>query len=65
MSIFHVNAGETLAKDELWLFMGNLFQNFKVTPVPGQPKPKMDFFQSAVLIPKPHELMLIDRLQSS
>jgi cytochrome P450 len=53
--------GETLAKDELFLFMGNLFQAFQVKTVDGEPKPKFETFVSIVLVPKPHRLVLVER----
>lgn len=54
--------GESLARDELFLFLTTLFQTFRVTTVPGAPKPTLDYIAtSAVLMLKPHELFLVDR----
>jgi methyl farnesoate epoxidase/farnesoate epoxidase len=55
--------GETLAKDELFLFMGNIFQQLKVTTVPGEPKPSLEPrpVSQLVLMPREHKLVLLDR----
>ncbi|CAG7786304.1 unnamed protein product [Allacma fusca] len=56
--------GESLAKDELFLFLTNLFQAFKVKTVDGEPKPKVEAYYSIVLVPKPHRVVLVDRQAS-
>jgi len=53
--------GETLARDELFLFTTSLFQRFKVGKDLNGPELKIDYFMAAVLIPKPHNLVLQDR----
>jgi len=53
--------GETLARDELFLFTASLFQRFKVKPDPNSPPPKIEYYAAPVLIPKPHQLVLTDR----
>ena len=58
--------GETLARDELFLFMTSLFQRFQVgTDYPRSPKPDAtDYIKSVVLLPKPHILVLQDRFEN-
>jgi len=54
--------GETLARDELFLFTTAIFQRFQIGFVPNKPVPQMEVFAGAparVLIP--HELLLKDR----
>ncbi|XP_021956777.1 cytochrome P450 2J3 [Folsomia candida] len=53
--------GESLAKDELFLFTACLFQRFRVTPDPNGPPPTMDYHMATVLIPMPHNLVVHDR----
>ena len=54
--------GETLARDELFLFLGNLVQAFKVDTVPGAAKPNFESLSGGILIPPAHELILLDRV---
>jgi cytochrome P450 family 2 subfamily J len=55
--------GETLARDELFLFTTSLFQRFRVGGDPNGPPLKPDYYMAAVLIPKPHNLVLADRFE--
>lgn len=53
--------GESLARDELFLFSSSLFQRFRVTPDPNGPPPTLEYHTATVLIPKPHTLVVHDR----
>ena len=58
--------GETLAKDELFLFLGNLLQQFQVTAPENGTKPDLERYSSSlVLIPDPQEIVLLDRVTAS
>jgi len=52
--------GETLARDELFLFTSALFQRFEVTL--QDPQHEIGYIPAAILIPKAHNLVLYDRL---
>ena len=54
--------GETLAKDELFLFIGNLFQTFKVSTLPGEAAPSLEPFPGGILVPRPHKLIVTERV---
>jgi len=56
--------GETLARDELFLFTTSLFQRFDVKPDPNSPRPVIEYYPAPVLIPKPKNLLLTDRLET-
>lgn len=53
--------GESLARDELFLFVASLFQRFRVATDPNGPKPTLEYHTAAVLIPKAHDLIVHDR----
>jgi len=54
--------GETLARDELFLFTSALFQRFRVAENPAGPKiSPFEYISAAVLIPKTHDVILHDR----
>ncbi|ODM92367.1 Cytochrome P450 2J6 [Orchesella cincta] len=55
--------GMTLAQDELFLFTSSLFQRFKVGPDPNGEKLTVDYHAASVLVPKPHNLVLYDRIE--
>lgn len=57
--------GMTLAQDELFLFTSSLFQRFKVGPDPNGEKLTVDYHTASVLVPKPHNLVLHDRIETS
>jgi cytochrome P450 len=57
--------GESLAKDELFLFTSSLFQRFRVTPNPEGPKiSPLEYISAAVLLPKPHDVIVYDRYET-
>lgn len=57
--------GESLAREELKLFIGNLVQRFKWSAVPGEPalstEPGVSTFGVGFRLPKPHRLLITDR----
>ncbi|CAL8102464.1 unnamed protein product [Orchesella dallaii] len=55
--------GMTLAQDELFLFTSSLFQRFQVGPDPNGEKLTVDYHCASVLLPKPHNLVLHDRIE--
>ncbi|KAF6201208.1 hypothetical protein GE061_005655 [Apolygus lucorum] len=44
--------GESLAKEELFLFLGNLLHEFRVSPVPGTPIPTLRGLDGATVCPQ-------------
>ncbi len=56
--------GQSLAKVELFLLVSSLFQRFKVSTVPDEPKPTIEYSTGTVLILKPHQLVLTERAAS-
>lgn len=57
--------GESLARDELFLFTTSLFQRFDVKPDPNSPRPKVEYYTGPIFVPKPHLLLLKDRFNES
>lgn len=55
--------GMTLAQDELFLFTSSLFQRFKVGPDPSGEQLTVDYIPASVLLPKPQNLVLQDRIE--
>lgn len=54
--------GESLARDELFLFITCIFQTFTVEPDPDSPKPTTEQLNSNIIsMPKPHKLILKER----
>jgi cytochrome P450 len=54
--------GETLARDELFLFVTTLFQKFEVSMDPNQPVPDMnDHVPGLALSPLPHKVVITER----
>ena len=49
--------GESLARNELFLFLTSVFQNFEVTWDQSGPKPGLEGVDGAVVGPKPHKLV--------
>ncbi|CAL8110137.1 unnamed protein product [Orchesella dallaii] len=54
--------GESLARDELFLFITGIFQAFDVETDPNSPRPTTEQLNSNIIaIPKPHQLVLKER----
>ncbi len=54
--------GESLARDELFLFITGIFQAFTVTPDPNSPTPTTEQQDSNIIaMPKPHKLVIRER----
>ena len=53
--------GETLARDELFLFLITIFQNFMVEPDPFSPIPSLQPRVGVSATPQPHKLILYHR----
>lgn len=53
--------GESLAKNELFLFITTLFKTFSVTWDPNGPKPGIEKVDGVVMSPRPHKLVFTER----
>lgn len=53
--------GESLARDELFLFTSSLFQRFIVKPDPSKPMPTMKGTTGMLLMPEPCDFVLQER----
>ena len=53
--------GEALAKAELFLFITNVLQKYKVVPADPSSLPPFDSVLGITRAPRPHELRLVKR----
>lgn len=49
--------GEVLARNELFLWIVSLFQNFTIVPDPSNPDPSLDPVVTWILLPPDHHLI--------
>lgn len=53
--------GESLAKNELYMFITSIFKVFQVTWDPNEPKPGVEKVDGTVMSPRPHKLVFTER----
>ncbi len=56
-----VCVGEVLARDQIYLFLTNIFYRFTAIPDPNDPKPSMDPEGSFALQAKPYTVIFKER----
>ena len=53
--------GESLARDELFLFFTNLVKDLRITMPDDEPKHSLEGVPGGILTPEPHRILLVDR----
>lgn len=53
--------GESLARDSLFLFLGNIIQNFQILPNPNEPTPTLEPAPGFMLVPQEYKAIFKSR----